>query len=146
MRIVRNPLILGSGGGILLSALGVRLPTMLDMSLDLVGRTALPLALLSVGAGLDVARLRSEWTGAAVTCALKLGVCPALMYFGLRALGTDGTALAGPVLLAATPTAVVSYVMAREMRGDEQLAGAMVIGTTLMSLPASIVWLLVLGV
>ena len=58
----------------------------------------------------------------------------------------EGTALAGPVLLAATPTAVVRFVMAREMQGDEQLAGAMVIGTTLMSLPANIVWLLVLGV
>ena len=146
VRIVRNPLILGSGGGILLSALGVRLPTMLDMSLDLVGRTALPLALLSVGAGLDLARLRSELRGAAVTCVLKLGVCPALVYLGLRALGLEGTALAGPVLLSATPTAVVSFVMAREMQGDEQLAGAMVIGTTLMSLPASIVWLLILGV
>ena len=50
------------------------------------------------------------------------------------------------MLLAATPTAVVSYVMAQEMQGDEQLAGAMVIGTTLLSLPTSILWLLLLGV
>jgi predicted permease len=145
-RIAVNPLALGSVGGIILSATGIGIPHALGGAMDLVGGTALPLALVSVGAGLDLGRLRRELPGAATTCALKLGLYPALVYFGLRALGLEGIALQAPVLLAATPTAVVSYVMAQEMQGDEQLAGAMVIGTTLLSLPTSILWLLLLGV
>lgn len=145
-RIAVNPLALGSAGGIVLSAAGIGIPRALGGAMDLVGGTALPLALVSVGAGLDLGRLRRELPGAMSTCALKLGLYPALVYFGLRALGLEGIALQAPVLLAATPTAVVSYVMAQEMQGDEQLAGAMVIGTTLLSLPTSILWLLLLGV
>ncbi len=145
-RIALNPLALGSAAGIALSALSISLPAVLDGALDLVGRTALPLALLSVGWGLDLARLRSEIPVSAAAAVLKLGVYPLLVYAGLRALGLDGTALQAPVLLAATPTAVVSYVMACEMRGDGRLAGALVIGSTLTSLATTIVWLLVLGV
>lgn len=145
-RIAVNPLALGSAAGIVLSAIGVAIPATLGGAMDLVGGTALPLALISVGAGLDLDRLRREFAGAATTCVLKLGLYPALVYVGLRALGLEGVALQAPVLLAATPTAVVSYVMAQEMQGDEQLAGAMVIGTTLLSLPTSILWLLLLGV
>jgi predicted permease len=62
----------------------------------------------------------------------------------VRWAGLDGLALKATVLIAATPTAVVSYVMAREMDGDEQLAAALIIGTTLAALPATIGWLLIL--
>ena len=145
-RIATNPLALGSLGGIALSALDVSLPKALGDALDLVGRTALPLALVSVGAGLDFRRLRSELPVTAAVALVKLGVYPALVWLGLSLAGLDGLALKAPVLLAATPTAVVSFVMAREMDGDGQLAGAIVIGTTLAALPTTVIWLLILGV
>ncbi len=116
------------------------------MSLDLVGRTALPLALISVGAALDLRRLKSELGITALVTVLKLGVYPVLVWLGLRALGLEGLALKVPVMIAATPTAVVSYVMAKEMDGDEQLAAALIIGTTLAALPTTVAWLLILGV
>jgi malate permease and related proteins len=141
---LRNPLIIGCGVGMLWAATGRDLPLVLDRTLDLVGGVALPLALLSVGAGLDLRRLRAEVGATALTSALKLGVYPAAVWLGLRALGLDGMALAVPVLLMASPTAVTSYVMAREMQGDERLAGAIVIGTTVVSLASYIGWLVLL--
>ncbi len=145
-RILFNPLALGSAAGIAMSALGLRLGGPLDTAVDLVGRTALPLALISIGAGLDLARLRNEVPTTLAIALVKLVVGPLLMYLALRALGVTGTALSAPVLLAATPTAVVSYVMSKQMRGDAELAGAVVIGTTLASLATIIGWLMVLGV
>jgi predicted permease len=140
-RIVRNPLILGSGAGIVLSATGVTLPGSVDQALDLIGRTALPMALIAVGAGLDLGRLRSELGPALAVAAGKLIAYPALVYLALRALGIAGMELHVPVLILAAPTAVVSYIMAREMEGDERLAAAIVIGTTLASLGTTVAWL-----
>lgn len=145
-RVLTNPLALGSVAGIALSATGLGLPRALDMSLDLVGRTALPLALISVGAALDLRRLRHELPVAGAVVVLKLGVYPALVWLGLSWLGVTGLALKAVVLIAATPTAVVSYVMSKEMGGDEQLAAGLIIGTTLAALPSTIIWLLILGV
>jgi predicted permease len=143
-RILTNPLAVGSVAGMALSASGLPQPRALDTALDLVGRTALPLALISVGAALDLRRLRSELPMTAAVTVLKLVVYPALVWAGVRWAGLDGLALKATVLIAATPTAVVSYVMAREMDGDEQLAAALIIGTTLAALPATIGWLLIL--
>jgi predicted permease len=144
-KILRNPLILSSGAGIVLSLLGLGLPLALDRALDLVGRTALPLALVAVGAGLDFGRLRAETGVTAVVAVLKLVVYPGLVWLGLRWLGFTGVELAVPVLILASPTAVVSYIMAREMDGDAQLAGAIVIGTTTLSALTFLGWLAVLG-
>ncbi|MFO7608769.1 MAG: AEC family transporter [Candidatus Krumholzibacteriia bacterium] len=145
-RVLTNPLAMGSLAGIAVSAAGLALPRALDVSLDLVGRTALPLALISVGAALDLHRLRDELPVAGAVVVLKLGVYPALVWLGLSWLGVTGLALKAVVLIAATPTAVVSYVMSKEMGGDEQLAAGLIIGTTLAALPSTIIWLLVLGV
>jgi len=141
LKILRNPLILGSGAGLLCSGLGVGLPIALDRSLELVGRIALPLALLSVGVGLDPSRLRSEVGATALVGLGKLVLYPALIFAGLWILGERDTDLWIPVLIMATPTAVVSFIMAQEMKGDENLAGAIVIGTTVASLVTISGWL-----
>ena len=143
-QVLRNPLILGCGAGILLSALRLPLPVSLDRALALVGRSALPLALLVLGADLDFRRLR-ENLGLTTLIALgKLIVYPGLAWLGLRALGYEGLQLAAPVLILASPTAVVSHLMAREMNGDTRLAAAIIVGTTAASLLTYLGWLAVL--
>jgi len=141
LEIVRNPLILACGAGLFLSAAGLGLPLALDRTLELVGRLAAPLALIAVGAGLDFGRLRAEIPAAAVTSALKLLVYPALVLAGLHLVGTERIDREVTVLVMAAPTAVVSAIMAREMKGDEQLAAAIVIGTTLAALVTTSAWL-----
>ncbi len=143
-RSLRNPLILGCAGGMIWSASGLGMPQAIDRTLDLVGRVALPVALLSVGAGLDLRLLRAELATTALASAVKLALYPAAVWLALRAAGLSGFALAVPVLLMASPTAVVSYVMAREMQGDERLAGAIIIGTTVISLATYLGWLVLL--
>ena len=144
--ILLNPLALGCLSGIAYAALALPLPRALDVSLDLVGRTALPLALISVGAALDLRRLRHELPVTSLVVVLKLGVYPALVWLGLTALGMTGLGMKAVVLLAATPTAVASYVMSVELGGDEQLSASLIIGTTLVALPSIVFWLLFLGV
>ncbi len=139
--VVLNPLILGSAGGMVFSALGLALPVFADRTFDLLGRIAMPLALLVVGAGLDVQRLRTELRAASLISFIKLIIYPALIYAGLRMAGVSGVSLQFPVLLMAAPTAVASHIMAREMGGDSQLSSAVVIGATLSSLFTITLWL-----
>ena len=144
VKILGNPLILASGGGLVLSGFEIGLPVVADRSLELVGRIAMPLALLSVGASLDLRRLRTEVGATALVSLLKLVVYPGLVCGGLVLLGVTGDALLYPVLIMASPTAVVSFIMAQEMKGDENLAAAIVIGTTIASLLTISGWLALL--
>ena len=139
--IATNPLILSCLAGILFATFHIPLPTVLDRAVKLGGDLATPLALLVVGASLDLKRVRSEVAAALLVSGFKLGVYPAMIFAALWFLGLRGMAVEVPTLLLASPTAVVSYVMAREMKGDDQLAGAIVIGSTLLSLFGLSAWL-----
>jgi predicted permease len=139
--IARNPLILGTMAGVLFSALSLPIPTAIDRSLELVARMALPAALLSVGASMDLGRVRMEILPTTVTSVIKLIVYPAAIYVCLGMFGVTGVERQFVVLIYASPTAVVSAIMAREMKGDEQLAASIVIGTTIASLFTLSAWI-----
>jgi predicted permease len=139
--VLRNPLILGSMSGVLFSALNLPIPTSIDRSLDLVARMALPAALLSVGASMDLGQVRTEILPTAVISFIKLVVYPAAIYVCLGLFDVTGLERQFVVLIYASPTAVVSVIMAQEMKGDEQLAASIVIGTTMASLFTLSAWI-----
>lgn len=145
LRIVTNPLIVACAAGILCSRLRLPLPSGLDRSLELVGSTAAPLGLLCVGAGLAFRGLRAALPATAVASFVRLVIHPALIFLALRRLGLTGVELGVPLLIMACPTAVVSYIMAREMEGDAPLAGAIIVISTAASLVTLIGWLVLLG-
>ena len=143
--VLRNPLIIASLAGILFSLTGLDLPVALDRTLVLVGGTAAPLALIVVGAGLNFISLRGDLRTTLLVSLAKTILYPALVFAGLKMMGLSGLDLRLPVMIYASPTAVVSYIMARELGGDEKLAGSLVIGSTLISLVTIIGWLVFLG-
>ena len=139
--IVTNPLIISCTAGLICAALKIQLPTILDRGVKMGSDLATPLALLVVGASLDLKRVRSELGPALLVSACKLLLYPAAACAALYALGLRGMSIEIPIILLASPTAVVSHIMAREMNGDDQLAGAIVIGSTLLSLFSISGWL-----
>ena len=139
-RIVTNPLILGCAAGLLAAALPAR-PEPLMETAALVGRAALPLILLSVGASLDFAGARAAPRLLALAATLKLVVAP-LVFWGLgAAFGADGAALTALMAIGAAPCAASAYVLAREMGGDAELMGGAVTVTTLLAFLALPFWI-----
>ena len=113
----------------------------MDRFLELLGRMTLPMALLAVGSGLDLGRVRAEIVPAATISFIKLVLYPALIYLTLGQFDVTGLERSFVVLIFACPTAIVSTIMAQEMKGDEQLAAAIVIGTTVASFFTISAWI-----
>src|SRR5690606_38860871 len=83
--VLRNPLILACAAGLALNAAlgdwgGARLPEVIDPVLALLGRAALPIGLLSVGAGLDLAAAADGGRATVVATLVKLGLLPMLTW------------------------------------------------------------------
>ena len=66
---------------------------------------------------------------------MKTVLSPILGWVVGRSLGLDGIELKTILIFMATPTAIVSYVMAMELKGDEAIAS----GTIVLSVMTSIV-------
>ena len=129
--LLLNPLILASLAGLVWSFLQLPMPRLLASSLHLATNMTLPLALLAIGGSFTPQRLRGDLWRAGLATAIKLVIVPLcaaglLWFFGLR-----GMDLGIGVLLAATPTATATYIMADQMGGDAELAGSIIMISTL---------------
>ena len=118
LSIIRNPFVFSSLGGVAWQLLGLPVPAMGLQVLDMIGRGALGLALLTVGAGLRLGDAISNWPPVAAATMLKLLVMPVLMAVALLLMGVTGDAFAVALLCAAVPTGSGAYVLARQMGGD----------------------------
>ena len=140
-KIVANPVVLSALAGILFSVLEIPLPTIADRGLKIISDMSLPLALLIIGGSLSFGLIRANLKLAAGAGILKLLFLPALglLLYGLLRVPV-GQFLPGLILLA-SPTATVTYVMASEMQGSTELASAAVTMNTLASCLTFIFWL-----
>ena len=142
--IIKNPLILACVLGMALNGSGVGLP--FDGSvLNIIGRAALPLGLMTVGAGL---RLKMDWgQGAAIawSSVFKLAVMPLLAFAAARLVGLTTLEMQMLVLFAALPTATSAYILARLLGGDHTLVASILTVQTLLSVVTLSVTLLLIG-
>ena len=132
-QVALNPLILASALGIFWSFYDLPIPLILDRSLKIATGMTLPLALLAIGGGFSVEKLRGDLFRAALASGAKTIWLPVLAAILLMALGVDGMDLGIGVLIAGTPAATANYIMADQLKGDAELAGTIVMFSTLLS-------------
>ena len=116
--LARNPLIVATLAGFAVSMFGMPLPGAANHMLDLLASAALPLGLLSVGAGLRADGLRASLPLVNYFTFVKLVAVPAAAWGLALWLGLTGLYLQSALVLAALPTASSAYILAVRMGGD----------------------------
>lgn len=143
--VATNPLILACLVGIALKVTVPSLPAPIMASLDLVGRGALGLALLTAGAGLTLQTAFSAKAPVALAVVLKLLVLPATIAFWTWAFGVDGLPQAVAILASGVPTAASSYILARQLGGDAPLLAGILtaqVAAAAVTLPVIVAFIL----
>lgn len=144
-RILTNPLILGSAAGGIVNLGNIPLPDMLGLTIDLLGQAALPLILLSVGAGLNFTAMKARPRLLGLSVFIKLMIGP-LVFYGIgRALGIEGVPLTILLLTGASPGAASAYVLAQQMGGDAPYSAGDITASALFCFITIPFWLAVLG-
>lgn len=137
-QLATNPLIVAAVGGILLNVSGLRLPPVIGPMLEILGRAALPVGLLAVGAALDFKATRANARLIAQNTLTKLALTPAIAAVILWAFGVEGLTASVALLFLASPTATSSYILARQLGGDAVLMAGILTaqtGAAMITLP-----------
>jgi len=128
-----------------LSGAAAHLPTVLTTALHLLGQCAFPLALLLIGAmlGDNLGELRSGegWWRVAPAILLRLAILPVGILLLARYLPTSLELRRVLLMQAAMPSALVPVILARQYGGDSGTALRIVIGTSLISLATTPLWI-----
>ena len=131
--IIKNPLIISSVLGIIFSLLGIRLPTAVDTTVQDLAKLSTPIAFMILGGDLDFSKVKGNLKTAFVVLTIKLVILPLIMIPMVVMMGyRDADLLSG--LAYQTPVAVSSYIMTQQAGADGQLAGQLVVFSSVLSI------------
>lgn len=145
LRILGNPVILSALAGILFSLSGLKMPLVIDRSLHILGGLALPMALLIIGASLSFELMQLRILRVISSSLLKLILLPGVGFLLYRIFNIAVQDYLPALILLASPTATITYVMAREMGGDVDFAVAAISTSTLISSVTFTLWINIAG-
>ena len=143
--LLRNPLILATGSGLLANVLGFHLPIWLEPTVQRIGGAALALGLMAAGAGMQLGSLRRGKVLAVCVLLCKHLALPVLAWGWCRVWALDPLQTRVLLAFSALPTASTCYVLAARMGYNGPYVAALVTLSTLaglLSLPFALAVLL----
>lgn len=139
LRPLANPLIIGTGLGVLVSVTGLQIPVFVMEPLRMIGAAAVPVVLISFGMSLSGQRPLAPGSGrrdVLLAVALKLGLMPLVAWaVGRFVFGMDGQELLVVTVLAGLPTAQNVFNYAQRYSRGEILARDAGLLSTIGSVP-----------
>ena len=141
--IITNPLIISSLAGILMIVLDIKLPYILDKTASDLSKVATPLALAILGGSFEFKSISAHAKQLIFTVFGKLILAPAIFLPIAVALGFRGIELGTLITMLAAPGAVSSFTMAEQMGADGDLAGQIVVFTSLFSIITMFFWIFI---
>lgn len=113
--LVRNPLIIATGTGLIANLLGFRMPHWLDPSVSRIGAASLALGLMAAGAGMQLGTLRQGKLLGMSVLMVKHLLQPLVALGMTRLFALDPVQTTVLLAFSALPTASTCYVLAARM-------------------------------
>ncbi len=136
-----NPILIAVALGLAINVADTGIPGPADNILEILGRAALPLGLLAVGAGLAFDAAAGSGRAVLASMAVKLLLLPGFVLFALDILEFEGTYATALLIHAAVPCSVSAYAFAKQLRGDAKTTAAMIAAQTVVSIVTLPFWL-----
>ena len=144
--VITDPLVIASIVGIAFSYFKLKLPQFGVNTLEMISSMGSPLMLIAVGAGLKISAIRKDKMLVAISTALKLVIQPAISLFIFTYMvPLTGLEFKVAVMTFSFPSALSTYIMVKQYKGDGELTAAIIMVTTLLSIVTMSGWILFLG-
>jgi predicted permease len=140
VNLATNPIIIGLALGLLVNLFNIPIPTLIDSTIGIISRAALPCALFVLGASLSAYKISGHFAEAWTMVGLKLLLQPLLVWvLAFVVFKIDPLWGAVAVMMAGMPVGINVYMFAQKYQvGLASVSGAIVISTTLAVLSQSI--------
>lgn len=132
--LLRNPVIISLMIGLTVATVAWKPSNTVVTAIDYIALSALPLALLCVGASLDVTIEDTDFTTIGSVIGVKVLALPVIAYLVFTSLGADSITVVTGVVMFGAPTAVSTYIYVGELGGDRRLASTNILTTTIVGL------------
>ena len=143
VNLIRNPVILSALAGVAASVYRLPMPLPILRFLDILSGLAPPMSLLLIGASLSIKTMRKNFSSVLGSVFIKIVALPVVGLVLFKLSGVNAADYLPGLILLATPTATVAYVMTKEMHGDDEFAVGAISASTIFSIITYLIWLMV---
>ncbi|NLB16764.1 MAG: AEC family transporter [Clostridiales bacterium] len=130
--IITNPLIISVLLALVFLLFDLPLPTLANKSLQYLSDSSMPLALMALGANFSLESMKGRFHLAVIATFIKTVLLVVIAVGIAVMIGYRGVELGIIYILFSGPAAVSSYIMAKNMESDYQLAGQILLLSTLV--------------
>ena len=130
--IITNPLIISVLFALVFLIFEIPLPTFANKSLQYLSDSSMPLALMALGANFNFDSMKGRFHLAVVATFIKTVLLVSVAVVTAVMIGYRGVELGIIYIMFSGPAAVSSYIMAKNMESDYQLAGQILLLSTLV--------------
>ncbi len=131
--IVSNPLIIACALGMAYSQLRMPFPVFVDNTLAFMAMLALPMALVSIGGSLTLAKIGGHLRLSLVAIAFKLVLMPVTGFVLIKLLNVSGSAACIAMIYFSLPTSPANYILSQQLNSNTDLASSSIIASTVLS-------------
>lgn len=145
LNVLKNPMVVFTLLGVVVTTLGIKLPSVIEVTMSNLSSMTTPLALIVMGGTFNFGKLRHASASLYGTVATRLIIVPAIaLFIAGYLLGFRGDDIVAVLIATAGPTAVSSYAQAVVAGADGDLANQIVVFTTLCSIFTLVVFITIL--
>lgn len=144
LNVAKNPLLQGAVLGLIFFFLQIKVPSSLLTPIAAFSDMTSPLALFILGGTLHFNAISDNLKYLVPTLSFKLLILPAIMLSLAYMCGLRDLELFLLLAIYGTPVAAASYPMAQNMGGDGELAGQLVVLSTVFATFTLFLWIFVL--
>ncbi|MDP3446488.1 MAG: AEC family transporter [Eubacteriales bacterium] len=144
LRVLLNPIILGCIAGFTVNFFNITLPAVLQKPIDGLAAVTSPLAFVLLGGTISFAAVQKNRAAITVVSLLRLLIIPLVVVGSFLLLGFRGEFIVVTLIIFGAPVAMVTYTMAVGMGADDELAGALVAVSSVLSIVTMFLFIFVL--
>ena len=140
VQVIKNPLIIASLAGILISVIELKLPIYIDKAVVDLSKLGGVLPMFLLGADLDFSSISSNMKDLIITISGKLFFVPLIFLTLAIKLGFSSEKIVALIAVYCAPIAVSSAIMAQQMGCDSELSTQLVVFSTVLSCFTIFMW------
>lgn len=144
LSVFRNPQVIGSLLGFAVVIFKINIADVVLIPIKNLSATVTPIALIVLGADLNITSVKHNLKDLSVACALKLIVIPAIAIYLGYYLGFRNSDIVTIFSMFAAPSAVIGYATAVKLDSDGPFAGEIITVSTLLSIITVFIWILII--
>ena len=144
-KVITHPCVIACLLGLLVMALNIPIPTLLQTPIQSIGRCNTPLTMMMIGMILSEIDLKHLVDKTILRFTLhRLVLMPLIVYLACLLLPVGKIVAGVSVLLAAMPAGATTTMLSAKYNRDPAFATKLVVFTTLCSIPAIFLWSMIL--